>query len=187
MNSSTAVATPGRLQMRESGQSTKVTIGPFCDKLLTLLMAALLIVIVASARPSIGFPRPDHLGLYLLDATAFLIGLAVAAYILLWNLKSTSTLLITPNEVKITRGLFRQAARSRQFSRSECQNFEVGFTWQSRITGWDPQTGNYGARVLYLRYSAGRTVVARGLSGEQTDQITQLLRSCGFQVVADVQ
>jgi hypothetical protein len=184
---SMAVAMPARLQMRESIDSAEVTIRPFCDKSLTLLMVALLIIIAVSAHPTIGSPRPESFQLYVLDTTAFVIGLAVAAYIILWNLKFTSTLLIAPNEVTIARGMFPQTTRSRRFSPSECQEFEVGFTWQSRITGYDPRTDNYGARVLYLRCAAGRLVVARGLSGKQTDKILNLLRSRGFQVVGGVQ
>ena len=184
---STAVSMPARLQMRESIDSAEVTIRPFCDKSVTLLMVALLIIITVSAHPTIGLPRSEYFQLYVLDTAAFVIGLAVAAYILLWNLKFASTLLITSNEVTIARGMFRQTTKSRRFSRSEGQKFEIGFTWQSRITGYDPRTGNYGVRVMYWRYGAGRLVVARGLSGEQTDKITNLLRSRGFQVVDGVQ
>ncbi|MGH7934758.1 MAG: hypothetical protein ACREQN_16570 [Candidatus Binataceae bacterium] len=164
-----AVAMPARLQMRESIDSAEVTVRPFRDKSLTLLMIALLITITASAHPTIVLPRSEYFHLYILDTAAFVIGLAVAAYILLWNLKFTSTLLIAPNEVAIARGILPQTTRCRRFSPSECQEFEVGFTWQSRIAGYDPQTGNYGARALYLRYGASRLVVARGLSGEQTE------------------
>ncbi len=184
---SMAVPMPGRLQMRKSIDSAEVTIRPSCDKSVTLLMVALLIIITISGQPTIGLPRSEYFQLYVLDMAAFVIGLAVAAYILLWNLKFTSTLLITPNEVTIARGMFPQTTKSRRFSPSECQKFEVGFTWQLRITGYDPQTGNYGARVMYLRYGAGRLLVARGLSGEQTDKITNLLRSRGFQVLGGMQ
>lgn len=183
---SMAVTTPARLQMHESVDSVQVTIRPFCDKSVTLLMVVLLIIITVSAHPTIGLPRSEYFQLYVLDTAAFVIGLAVAAYILLWNLKFTSMLLITSNEVTIARGMFSQTTKSWRFPPSECQ-FEVGFTWQSRITGYDPRTGNYGARAMYLPYGADRLVVARGLSGEQTDKITNLLRSRGFQVGGGVQ
>jgi hypothetical protein len=174
---------PARLLIRESIDSAELTIAPFRNKSVTVLMVALLMIIIVIAHPAIGLPRPEYLQLYVLETAAFVISLAVGAYMLLWNLKFTSTLHIAPNEVTIARGIFPQTTRAQRFTASECREFEVGFTWQSRITGYDPQTGNYGTRALYLRHGAGRLVVARGLSREQTGNIAKLLRSRGFEVV----
>lgn len=186
VTSSVALPQRARLLIRESVESAQVTICPFRDKWVTVLMAVLLVIMFTSANPALDLPGFESLQLYVLELVSFSATFVIVLYILLWNLRFTATLFVSPTEVAIVRGSLPLTARTRRFAASECKNFEVGLTWQSRITGYDPLVGNYGARILYLSHTMGRHVVARGLSHEQTGRVASLLRSRGFEFLDGV-